>query len=41
MGKREEAIRNLEQFVQLWEGEPEKIEKVVALLEELKGEAEE
>lgn len=37
MGKRKEAIRNLEQFVQLWDGEPERIEKVVTLLEELKG----
>ena len=39
MGKRHEAIRNLEQFVQLWDGEPERIEKVVALLKELKEEA--
>jgi tetratricopeptide (TPR) repeat protein len=39
MGKRDEAIRNLEQFVQLWDGEPARIEKVVALLQELKEEA--
>jgi Tfp pilus assembly protein PilF len=36
MGEREEAIWNLEQFVRLWDGEPERIEKVVALLQELK-----
>ncbi|UCB53377.1 MAG: tetratricopeptide repeat protein [Candidatus Zixiibacteriota bacterium] len=36
MGKRDEAIRNLEQFVRLWDGEPERIEKVVELLEEMK-----
>jgi tetratricopeptide (TPR) repeat protein len=36
MGKREEAINNLERFIQLWGGEPEQIRDVVKLLEELK-----
>jgi len=39
MGEPEEAIRNLEQFVELWDGEPERIERVVALLKELKEKA--
>ena len=38
MGEREEAIRNLERFVELWDGDPERIERVVALLRELKEE---
>jgi tetratricopeptide (TPR) repeat protein len=41
MGEREEAIRNLERFVELWDGEPERIERVIALLRELKEEARE
>ena len=41
MGKREKAIYYLESFVRLWQGEPDQIENVVKLLEELKEEPEE
>jgi len=37
LGENKEAIINFENFVRLWEGEPGRIENVVKLLKELKG----
>jgi tetratricopeptide (TPR) repeat protein len=36
LGQNQDAITNLENFVRLWKGEPERIENVTKLLEELK-----
>jgi Tfp pilus assembly protein PilF/4-amino-4-deoxy-L-arabinose transferase-like glycosyltransferase len=41
LGKREKAIYNLERFIQLWQGEPDRIEDIEKLLEQLKEEAKE
>jgi tetratricopeptide (TPR) repeat protein len=38
IGKREKAIYHLERFTQMWQGEPDQIEDVKRLLEELKKE---
>lgn len=38
LGQNKAAITNFENFVRLWEGEPGRIENVVRLLKELKGE---
>jgi regulator of sirC expression with transglutaminase-like and TPR domain len=41
LGKREKAIYNLERFIQLWQGEPDRIEDIEKLLEQLKEEQKE
>jgi 4-amino-4-deoxy-L-arabinose transferase-like glycosyltransferase/Tfp pilus assembly protein PilF len=37
LGKTKEAISNLENFIRLWKGNPERKDNVIKLLEELKG----